>query len=131
MTEEVVQVALHSLTLSSLLSRLGQQRSSPIAEDIVIPQVELLLTKHWRSASQDIVRVACGRSLPAFSLASGYVAIRRSAPLCAGVRGCCRHYCRLQRDAIDLLDLALREPDQPATRPDDGNDPPFCAAPVR
>jgi integrase len=38
---------------------------------------------------------------------------------------------RLQRDAIDLLGNGLRNPDQPATRPDDGNDPPLCAAPVR
>jgi hypothetical protein len=34
---------------------------------------------------------------------------------------------RLQRDAIDLLSNALRDP----TRPDDGDDPPLCAAPVR
>jgi hypothetical protein len=38
---------------------------------------------------------------------------------------------RLQRDAIDLLGNALRDPDQPATRPDDGDEPPLCAAPVR
>jgi integrase len=38
---------------------------------------------------------------------------------------------RLQRDAIDLLGHALRAPAQPATRPDDGDEPPLCAAPVR
>ncbi|QMU73674.1 tyrosine-type recombinase/integrase [Streptacidiphilus sp. P02-A3a] len=38
---------------------------------------------------------------------------------------------RLQRDAIDLLSNALRNPAQPATRPDDGDEPPLCAAPVR
>ncbi|MBC3841828.1 site-specific integrase [Streptacidiphilus sp. 4-A2] len=37
---------------------------------------------------------------------------------------------RLQRDAIDLLGNALRNPTQPATRPDDGDEPPLCAAPV-
>ena len=37
---------------------------------------------------------------------------------------------RLQRDAIDLLGNALRNPAQPAARPDDG-DPPLCGAPVR
>ncbi|MFI9276043.1 tyrosine-type recombinase/integrase [Kitasatospora sp. NPDC052896] len=36
---------------------------------------------------------------------------------------------RLQRDAIDLLGHALRNPAQPATRPDDGDEP-VCAAPV-
>lgn len=38
---------------------------------------------------------------------------------------------RLQRDAIDLLGHALRNRNEPATRPDDGNEPPVCAAPVR
>ncbi|BBA95727.1 hypothetical protein RVR_708 [Actinacidiphila reveromycinica] len=38
---------------------------------------------------------------------------------------------RLQRDAIDLLGNALREPAQPTTRPDDGDAPPFCEALVR
>ncbi|WP_329172927.1 tyrosine-type recombinase/integrase [Streptomyces sp. NBC_01477] len=38
---------------------------------------------------------------------------------------------RLQRDAIDLLGIALRDPVQPATRPDDGDEPPVCAAAVR
>jgi integrase len=38
---------------------------------------------------------------------------------------------RLQRDAIDLLGRALREPAQPTIRPDDANEPPLCAAPVR
>ncbi|MEV7342318.1 site-specific integrase [Streptomyces sp. NPDC093544] len=38
---------------------------------------------------------------------------------------------RLQRDAIDLLGTALRNPAQPAARPDDGDEPPLCAAPVR
>lgn len=38
---------------------------------------------------------------------------------------------RLQRDAIDLLGHALRNHSEPATRPDDGNEPPVCAAPVR
>jgi integrase len=38
---------------------------------------------------------------------------------------------RLQRDAIDLLGNALRNPAQPATRLDDGDEPPLCAAPVR
>jgi integrase len=35
---------------------------------------------------------------------------------------------RLQGDAIDLLGNALRDP---ATRPDDGDEPPVCAASVR
>jgi hypothetical protein len=34
---------------------------------------------------------------------------------------------RLQRDAIDLLGNALRDPAQP----DDGDEPPVCTAPVR
>ena len=38
---------------------------------------------------------------------------------------------RLQRDAIDLLGNALRNPAEPAPRPDDGDEPPLCAAPVR
>ncbi|MEU6402199.1 tyrosine-type recombinase/integrase [Streptomyces sp. NPDC046985] len=38
---------------------------------------------------------------------------------------------RLQRDAIDLLGNALRNPAQPIARPDDGDEPPVCAAPVR
>ncbi|MFI9325668.1 tyrosine-type recombinase/integrase [Kitasatospora aureofaciens] len=38
---------------------------------------------------------------------------------------------RLQRDAIDLLGNALRDPAKPATRPDDGDEPPLCAAPVQ
>jgi len=38
---------------------------------------------------------------------------------------------RLQRDAIDLLGNVLRNPVQTATRPDDGDEPPLCAAPVR
>jgi integrase len=38
---------------------------------------------------------------------------------------------RLQRDAIDLLGNALRDPAKAATRPDDGDEPPLCAAPVR
>ncbi len=38
---------------------------------------------------------------------------------------------RLQRDAIDLLGNALRAPATPAARPDDGDEPPVCAAPVR
>ncbi|WP_405016963.1 site-specific integrase [Kitasatospora sp. NBC_00070] len=37
---------------------------------------------------------------------------------------------RLQRDAIDLLGRVLRTPTEP-TRPDDGDEPPLCAAPVR
>ncbi len=38
---------------------------------------------------------------------------------------------RLQRDAIGLLGLALRAPVNTRNRPDDGNEPPLCAAPVR
>lgn len=38
---------------------------------------------------------------------------------------------RLQRDAIDLLGNALRHPAEAAAEPDDGDDPPFCAASVR
>ncbi|MBC3842136.1 tyrosine-type recombinase/integrase [Streptacidiphilus sp. 4-A2] len=38
---------------------------------------------------------------------------------------------RLQRDAIDLLGNALRNPAQTATRPDNGDEPPLCATPVR
>ena len=38
---------------------------------------------------------------------------------------------RLQRNAIELLGNALRDPDQRATRPDDSDEPPLCAAPVR
>ncbi|QMU74870.1 site-specific integrase [Streptacidiphilus sp. PB12-B1b] len=37
---------------------------------------------------------------------------------------------RLQRDAIDLLGNALRNPVQPDARPDDGDEPPVRAAPV-
>jgi len=47
-----------------------------------------------RGTGHHIVRVACGRSLPAFSLASGHITVHRGAPMCAGVRGWCRHYCR-------------------------------------
>ncbi|MFD3682484.1 hypothetical protein [Streptomyces sp. NPDC058613] len=35
---------------------------------------------------------------------------------------------RLQSDAIDLLGNALRALAEPATRPDDGDEPPLCAA---
>ena len=38
---------------------------------------------------------------------------------------------RLQRDAIDLLGNALRNPARPTGRADDGDEPPVCAAPVR
>ncbi|MET8558609.1 tyrosine-type recombinase/integrase [Streptomyces sp. NPDC004959] len=38
---------------------------------------------------------------------------------------------RLQRDAIDLLSSALRTPAATASQPDDGDDSPLCAAPVR
>lgn len=38
---------------------------------------------------------------------------------------------RLQRDAIDLLGNALRDPAKAATEPDDGDEPPLCAASVR
>lgn len=38
---------------------------------------------------------------------------------------------RLQRDAIDLLGRALRNPSEVTSGPDDGDDPPLCAAPVR
>jgi integrase len=38
---------------------------------------------------------------------------------------------RLQRDAIDLLGRTLDKPSEAATDPDDGDDPPLCAAPVR
>ncbi|SOB84484.1 tyrosine-type recombinase/integrase [Streptomyces sp. 1331.2] len=38
---------------------------------------------------------------------------------------------RLQRDAIDLLGRALRNPLEATGEPDDGDDPPLCAAPVR
>ncbi|WP_370466543.1 tyrosine-type recombinase/integrase [Streptacidiphilus sp. PB12-B1b] len=37
----------------------------------------------------------------------------------------------LQRDAIDLLGNALRNPTQPTARSDDGDEPPVCAASVR
>ncbi|WP_405525504.1 site-specific integrase [Streptomyces canus] len=38
---------------------------------------------------------------------------------------------RLQRDAIDLLDHALHNPTMTTGQPDDGDDPPLCAVPVR
>ncbi|MFF1739255.1 tyrosine-type recombinase/integrase [Streptomyces mirabilis] len=38
---------------------------------------------------------------------------------------------RLQRDAIDLLGNALRNPDQITGEPGDSDEPPLCAAPVR
>ncbi len=38
---------------------------------------------------------------------------------------------RLQRDAIDLLSRTLGKPPEATTEPDDGDDPPLCAAPVR
>ncbi|WP_371479165.1 tyrosine-type recombinase/integrase [Kitasatospora sp. NBC_00315] len=38
---------------------------------------------------------------------------------------------RLQRQAIDLLGHALRKPSDTTAKPDDGDDPPLCAAPVR
>ncbi|GLW45266.1 site-specific integrase [Streptomyces sp. NBRC 14336] len=38
---------------------------------------------------------------------------------------------RLQRDAIDILGHALRNPAESAGQPDCGDDPPLCAAPVR
>ena len=38
---------------------------------------------------------------------------------------------RLQRDAIDLLGHALRNPTETTSKPDDGNEPPLCTAPVR
>jgi len=38
---------------------------------------------------------------------------------------------RLQRDAIDILGTTLNGPADDTTNPDDGDDPPLCAAPVR
>jgi len=38
---------------------------------------------------------------------------------------------RLQRDAIDLLGRTLSKPADAGTDPDDGDNPPLCAAPVR
>jgi integrase len=38
---------------------------------------------------------------------------------------------RLQRDAIDLLGRTLGKPSEAATDPDDGDEPPLCAALVR
>ncbi|WP_316741010.1 site-specific integrase [Streptomyces sp. MK7] len=38
---------------------------------------------------------------------------------------------RLQRDAIDLLGRALRSPTENTGEPDDGDEPPICAAAVR
>jgi integrase len=38
---------------------------------------------------------------------------------------------RLQRDAIDLLGHALRNPAEITGKPDEGNEPPLCATPVR
>ncbi|MGW5530752.1 tyrosine-type recombinase/integrase [Streptomyces xanthochromogenes] len=38
---------------------------------------------------------------------------------------------RLQRDATDLLGHALRNPAEITGKPDDGDEPPLCAAPVR
>ncbi|MFI5672492.1 hypothetical protein [Streptomyces sp. NPDC051704] len=38
---------------------------------------------------------------------------------------------RLQRDAIDLLGHALRTPTEITSKPDDSNEPPLCATPVR
>nr|BFD93717.1 site-specific integrase [Kitasatospora sp. Xyl93] len=38
---------------------------------------------------------------------------------------------RLQRDAIDLLGRALRDPAETVSQPDDGDEPPLCAAVVR
>jgi integrase len=38
---------------------------------------------------------------------------------------------RLQRDAIDLLSRTLDKPSDAATNPDDSDDPPLRAAPVR
>ncbi|CAG7640543.1 hypothetical protein SBRY_30440 [Actinacidiphila bryophytorum] len=37
---------------------------------------------------------------------------------------------RLQRQAIDLLGNALRDPTKPAAEPDDGDEPPLCAITV-
>uniref|UniRef100_UPI00389A4CB3 tyrosine-type recombinase/integrase n=1 Tax=Streptomyces broussonetiae TaxID=2686304 RepID=UPI00389A4CB3 len=37
----------------------------------------------------------------------------------------------LQRQAIDLLSNALRDLSESAFEPDDGDDPPLCAVPVR
>ncbi|MGW1627604.1 site-specific integrase, partial [Streptomyces sp. NPDC002172] len=38
---------------------------------------------------------------------------------------------RLQRQAIDLLGHALSNLSETAAEPDDGDEPPACAAPVR
>jgi integrase len=38
---------------------------------------------------------------------------------------------RLQRNAIDILGATLNSPADDTTNPDDGGDPPLCAAPVR
>ncbi|MBK3574607.1 hypothetical protein JHN63_12435 [Streptomyces sp. MBT65] len=38
---------------------------------------------------------------------------------------------RLQRDAIHLLGNALRNPIETTDVPDDGDEPPLCAVPVR
>lgn len=38
---------------------------------------------------------------------------------------------RLQRDAIDLLGHALRNPAETPGKPDDSDEPPLCTVPVR
>ncbi|MFF3699487.1 hypothetical protein [Streptomyces sp. NPDC002221] len=38
---------------------------------------------------------------------------------------------RLQRDAINLLGHALRNPTETTSKPNDGHEPPSCATPVR
>ncbi|WP_329304135.1 hypothetical protein [Streptomyces sp. NBC_00659] len=38
---------------------------------------------------------------------------------------------RLQCDAINLLDHAIRNPAETTGQPDDGDDPSLCAIPVR
>jgi integrase len=48
-----------------------------------------------------------------------------------GVTATVYAHVRLQRQAIDLLGRALRNPTDSAGQPDDGDDPPLCAAPVR
>ena len=58
-----------------------------------------------RAACHNIVRVARCPALPASSQVSGVLMVRRGPWLCAGVRGCCRHYCRQRYRPHDLIGI--------------------------
>ena len=78
------------------------------------PTAARIVHQDRRATGQYIVRVGWSPALPAFSQVSGDMTIRRGVPLCAGVRGCCRHYCRQRYRPLAPWGLVSRPPGSPS-----------------